>query len=229
MVFGDKAYRAIDRELQRRERAVEGSPEERRRLVAARFQFLQLLLSEPLPGRCKKRLMVAYWPAAALEIRVYAPSRSGPKLRCIDVLRVPKERRRFDGLTVNWADPEKTNQAIMAMLRKHFPLVWLMGRRPGQRWRTRRSPEGWPLITQYVVPGLYDYLRPYYATRAYRKRARPTGDYPADLLREIVEILGFELPHLAKDLTVPRVKAAIQRYLKAAPSDRPMGVAIVFA
>lgn len=100
-----------------------------------------------------------------------------------------------------------------------------MKRRPGRHWRTERAPSGWPLITQHVIPELYDYLRPYYATRQYRhgRTDYSSGDYPVQLRRDITEILQVELPHLAGEIGVERVTAAIQRYLDGAPTDRPMG------
>jgi hypothetical protein len=55
------------------------------------------------------------------------------------------------------------------------------------------------MLTQKVIPALYDSLRPFYATRSYRKEHRfPTsGDYPTQLLQDITDILRMEMPHIA--------------------------------
>lgn len=52
-------------------------------------------------------------------------------------------------------------------------------------WRSHREPVGWPLITQYAVPALYDYLRPFYSVRRYRhyRQIEAEGHYPAQLRR----------------------------------------------
>jgi len=81
------------------------------------------------------------------------------------------------------------------------------------------------MLTQRAIPALYDYLRPFYAARAYRKNLsiRTRGDYPSRLLDDMTDILRTELPHLASELTVARVKAAVQRYVRRAKRTRPMG------
>ena len=98
------------------------------------------------------------------------------------------------------------------MIRKHFPR--LMNFRPSGRWRAKYSPEGWRLITQHVVPRLYQYLRPFYPVRRHRRGARSgPGQYSAQLRRDITDIVRFELPHLAEKLTLARVTAAIQHHI----------------
>ena len=81
-----------------------------------------------------------------------------------------------------------------------------------KRWRSNYSPEGWRLVTQHVVPQLYEHLSPFYPVRRYRRGGRTgPGQYPARLRRDITDIIRFELP-MARRLTVARVTAAIQRY-----------------
>jgi hypothetical protein len=112
---------------------------------------------------------------------------------------------------IPFIDPETLDRAILELLHKHFPR--LMGVRVGARWRSNYSPEGWRLVTQHVVPQLFEYLRPFYSVRRYRRSGRKgPGQYPARLRRDITDIIRFELPHLADKLTVARVTAAIQRY-----------------
>jgi hypothetical protein len=88
-----------------------------------------------------------------------------------------------------------------------------MNVRLSARWRSKYSPEGWRLITQHVVPRLYEYLRPFYPVRRHRRAGRSgPGQYSAQLRRDITDIVRLKLP-LAKKLTVARVTAAIQRYI----------------
>jgi len=97
-----------------------------------------------------------------------------------------------------------------------------MGLRVGPPWRSNYPPEGWRLITQHAVPALYEYLRPFYRVRRHRRIGRKDGPglYPARLRQDITDIVRFELRHLAKDLTVPRVTAAIQRHIARKHSSR---------
>jgi len=124
---------------------------------------------------------------------------------------------------VHYYDPVLLHQLIADVVRRHFPEV--MRRRIGQGWRSERDRGGWPMLTQRVIPALYDYLRPFYAFRAYRKAlsVRTRGDYPNRLLDDMTDILRAELPHLASELTVARVKAAVQRYVRRAKPTRRMG------
>jgi hypothetical protein len=124
---------------------------------------------------------------------------------------------------VLYYDPVLIDARTVEVVRRHFPEV--MGQRIGQGWRSERAPEGWPMLTQKVIPALYDYLRPFYVARSYRKRLlNPTsGDYPTQLLQDITDILRMEMPHIATLLTVERVQAAVQRYREKASPNRRMG------
>jgi len=90
-----------------------------------------------------------------------------------------------------------------------------MAQRNGQGLRSKRPPTGWPLIAKYIVPALYHYLHPFYPpTRPYRlRKALTPGRFHMQLLRDIADIVRLELPY-ARDLTVGRVKAAVQRHIK---------------
>jgi hypothetical protein len=111
--------------------------------------------------------------------------------------------------SIPFIDPDVVDRPILELLHNHFPL---MGIRVAARWRSNYSPEGWRLVTQHVVPQLYEYLRPFYPVRRYRRSGRTgSGQYPARLKRDITDIIRFELP-MARRLTVARVTAAIQRH-----------------
>ena len=114
--------------------------------------------------------------------------------------------------SIPFIDSEECDRIILDLVAKHFPR--LLNVRVSARWRSKYSPEGWPLITQHIVPRLYDYLRPFYPVRRHRRAGRSgPGQYSAQLRRDITDIVRFELPHLAKKLTVARVTAALQRYI----------------
>lgn len=99
------------------------------------------------------------------------------------------------------------------LMRLHFRRLW---------WTKRRSPTGFPVVTGYLVPTLYDFLRPGYPIRA---RSGP-GAYPQQLMRDIADILRLERRDLCSALTPSQVRTAVGRYLVRAKSDRPMGEAM---
>jgi hypothetical protein len=238
-----KSFRALDRVLCREERRLlETPPQEHGRehkLVAMlRGQFVQhfrlalqlcevpgktrwvsaslvapssVASSEPVPNMAHRDLIIEAWEAtddgARLLERVVMPPGPPP----------------WGDVRVAYHDPWLVDRLFADVFRRHFREV--MRRRVGQGWWAERAPTGWPMLTQYAIPRLYDYLRPYYRVRGYRKglRDRSPGNYPRQLLRDITEILHVEVPHLAAGLTEAQVQAAVQRYLEEAPSDRPMG------
>src|SRR5205085_974308 len=90
----------------------------------------------------------------------------------------------------------------------------------------RRDPRGYPIVTKYLIPSLYDYLKPnYQAAHTYRHAdmSRGPGAYPRRLMRDIAMILKAERPDLCATLKWSHVVAAISRYLQTAPPDRPTG------
>jgi hypothetical protein len=116
--------------------------------------------------------------------------------------------------SIPWHDSVEIDRVTMELLLRYFPQI--MNVRCGPRWRSKYPPEGWPLITQHVVPRLFEYLRPFYPARHYRdhRQAERAGHYSAQLRRDITDIIRLELPHLARELTIGRVTAAIQRYVE---------------
>lgn len=147
--------------------------------------------------------------------RLKARGRSAPKLlaeRFIVATAAP-----WGDASIPWQDTDEIERVIMKLLLRFFPQV--MSMRCGPRWRSKYPAVGWPLITQYVVPRLFEELRPHYPVRHYRdhRQAAPAGYYSAQLLRDINDIIRLELPPLAQGLTVGRVTAAIQRYVKQLP------------
>lgn len=167
--------------------------------------------TEPVPGLEHRGRVLEVW----------APGRPQPQL--LDRVVMPPSPPPWGDSRVHYYDPVLSDRLTTEVLRQHFPEV--MRRRIGQGWRSDREPVGWPMVTQRTVPALYDYLRPFYPVRSYRTGLRflTRGDYPAQLLQDITDILRFELPYLAADLTVERVQAAVQRFLRHAPTKRPMG------
>jgi len=125
---------------------------------------------------------------------------------------------------VPWVDPGLVDEIYAVLIRTYFRSI--LRKRVGQRWRTEREPAGWPILTQRVIPALYDYLRPYYQARPYRhyRQSISDGHFPAALRRDITDLIKFECPHLARELSVERVTAIIQRYIQRAPRDRRMGI-----
>jgi hypothetical protein len=240
--FGRGTFRAVDRILRREEQrlaaAGHGVPTQAHdRVRLLRHLFVQHLVQA-----------VRYWdPECAtrwIEIRLVSPPPDPQRPRrfeyrewvldtwarrkgmphMLEQVVVPPGVPPWGDERVLYYDPVLTDARTVEVVRRHFPEV--MGQRIGQGWRSERAPGGWPMLTQKVIPALYDYLHPFYAARSYRKEHLfPTaGDYPTQLLQDITDILRLEMPHIATLLTVERVQAAVQRYLEKARPDRRMGV-----
>jgi hypothetical protein len=82
-----------------------------------------------------------------------------------------------------------------------------------------RKQQGWPVFTHNVIPRLYEYLIPHYEEPGHYSnridspgRRRPAR-FPRKLLRDMLEILRMEHPHVFGQTTVPQLKAVIQKYL----------------
>ncbi len=241
--FRRKSFRALDRVLCREEqRLLETPPQEHGRehqLVAMlRSQFVQhfrlALQLCGVPGKTRWVSTSFVSPSSGvssesapnmahrdLVIKAWEATDDGACL--LEHIVVPPGPPPWGDIRVAYYDPWLVDRLLAALFRRHFREV--MRRRVGQGWWAERAPTGWPMLTQYAIPMLYDYLRPYYRVRGYTRglRARSPGNYPRQLLRDITEILHVEVPHLAAGLEEAWVQAAVQRYLKEAPSHRPMG------
>ena len=161
-------------------------------------------------------------PARFWVLEVWGAGRSTPRLLNRSIVPAAVSPRGDE--RIPYYDPQLIDGIMAAVLRQHFPEV--MRQRIGWRWRSeKRNPSGWPMLLRRAIPTLYDYLRPFYTARRYRKSlTSPTrGDYSTQLLQDIVDILRLELPHLTADLTVERVQAAVQRHIRRAAPKRSMG------
>lgn len=238
--FAGRTARAIEWELRRVERALptmddDAAGRERARIRMLRHELVQLCFQEVNrsraqgPARSIVRALVTpelFRPECRppgpdtphTRIRVWerpnskARGRSAPKLlaeRFFVSTAAP-----WGDACIPWQDTDEIERVIMELLLRFFPKV--MNVRCGSRWRSKYPAVGWPLITQYVVPCLFEELRPYYPVRHYRdhRQAAPAGHYSAHLLRDITDIIRLEPPYLAQALTVGRVTAAVQRYVQ---------------
>ncbi len=241
--FRGKTFRALDRMLSREEqRLLATAPQEHGRehqltaLLRHHFvQYVRLALQQWDPTGEKRWLstrLVSPSHAASsaavpdpsrrdLVIEVWEPAKGEPRL--LDRVVMPPGPPPWRDVRVAYYDPWLADRLCADVIRRHFREV--MRRRIGQDWWAERAPTGWPMLTQYAIPMLYDYLYPYYAVRGYRQLLRDLapGHYPRQLFRDIRDILQAEVPHLAAEVTEGQVQAAVQRYLEKAPPDRPMG------
>ena len=242
--FRGKTFRALDRVLRREEqRLLAAAPEERGRkeqgTAMLRHQFIQyfrLALQQWDPTGERRWLSTSFVapsqaPSATtpsdpsrrdLVIEVWEPAKGGPRL--LDRVVMPPGPPPWGDIRVAYYDPWLADRLCADVCRRHFREV--MRRRIGQDWWSKRpSSTGWPMLTRYAIPMLYDYLHPFYPVRSYRKeRSYPTsGHYPRQLFRDIRDILQEEVPHLAADLTEAQIQAVVQRYLQNAPADRARG------
>lgn len=241
--FRGKTFRSLDRVLhQEEQRLLAAAAEQRGRkeqvTAMLRHQFIQyfrLALQQWDPNGEKRWLSTSFVapsrvPSAAttsdlsrrdLVIEVWEPAKGGP--RVLDRVVMPPGPPPWGDIRVAYYDPWLADRLCADMCRRHFREV--MRRRLGQDWWSERASTGWPMLTRYAIPMLYDYLHPFYTVRSYRRHRRDLtpGHYPRQLFRDIRDILQAEVPHLAADLTEAQVQAVVQRYLQNASPDRPKG------
>jgi hypothetical protein len=241
--FNARTYGAVERELRRQEQAVRGLPEDQRkteeqRLEGLREALIQQLIEETAvvrrgePARwISTKWTDPTWPSTpktegqpnynAFVIEVWEARRGHVKL--LDARTLMATPPPWGDPRVNWIDPRRFHEACLSVIRTYFR--HLLRRPAGARWRTKREPAGWIVLTQYAIPALYDYLHRFYAVRGYRDRQDPgrRGHYAAALRRDILDILKLERPHVAAELTVEDVTSAIQRHLAHVASARPGG------
>ena len=241
--FRNKTYGAVDRALREAEAALrKPAPDEeaaqRAQVRSLRHAWAQQVLGETGALVSGAMQIVTTWTdPERLGISPTPTGLDGPGLVIEVVLTVGKrlslvERWALPATVmpwrpetgVPWVDPGLVDEIYAVLIRTYFRTI--LRKKVGQRWRTQREPAGWPTLTQRVIPALYDYLRPYYQARPYRHRrqSRSDGHFPAALRQDITDLLKFECPHLAEALTMERVTAIIQRYLRRAPQDRRMGI-----
>lgn len=241
--FRGKTFRALDRALHREEQRVLAVQAERgsKTQVTAmlRHQFIgyfRLALQQWDPNRRKRWLSTGFVAPSQsdsaapptdlsrrdLVIEVWEQAKHGPRL--LDRVVMPPGPPPWGDVRVAYYDSWLADRLCAEVCRRHFREV--MRRRIGQDWWSERpSATGWPMLTRYAIPMLYDYLHPFYPVRTYRKdRVELTsGHYPRQLFLDIKDILQEEVPHLAADLKEAQVQAVVQRYLQNAPDDRPRG------
>jgi hypothetical protein len=226
--FKGRTARAIQRALRR----AEAIGHDRERVDLIRHELVQLCLAalnsraNPHPDRAMTVEHVfphLFAPEHRPDISVphvrITVRRRGANGRALETQTIVSEPAAWDA-SIPWIDPAHVDRTILELLNRHFPR--LMGVRVGPPWRSSYAPEGWRLVTQHAVPALYEYLRPFYRVRPHRRIGRKDGPglYPARLREDITDIVRFELGLLAKDLTVPRVTAAIQRHIARKHSNR---------
>jgi len=233
--FAGKTFRAVDRLLRQREAALAQRPpdevaEAHRTVTALRGQWIHQLLAE-LPRRTAGSLWIVTrltrdprprrTTRSVAHVEAWTFERT--RLRLLERRTIAPAVKPWKGDRVDRFDLDAVHAALADVIRAHARD--LLSRRCRTRWRSRRRPAGWPAVTRYAIPWLYDYLRPFYVVRGYRHgRKHPSaGHYPIKLRRDIRSILRFERADLAGDLTPAHVTAAIQYHLRTAPSNRPMG------
>ena len=244
--FRTRTYRGADLALRREATTLARMPSnlhpaDRERVDALRFAWANQVMGEvaDLPGG----------PAAKIvDIRQVDPTRLGPPRRSTGlegpgmVIDVWRRAGKFlvlvdrwalpatlmpwrKGDPVPWVNPETVAAVYRVIVYTHFPEVLHL--RVGHRWRSEREPAGWPVLTRYAIPHLYDYMRPYYCVRGHHDDGSGpgAGGFPAALIRDIVDLVTLQCPHMAVGLTPERVTAIIQRHLRRANPKRLMGLA----
>ncbi len=154
-LFGAKSYRTVDKNISDRARAAR-TREERDYAMALRWEFCLQVIRDlnNLPPTFKRRFQLLA-SQTGTRLVVYDISKRPP--RVVEEQQIPHEIRTLGDKTVPWANLDVLSQATLALLWKYFPMRELLSWRPGRYWRTRRSPQGWPLIVR-AIETLYDYL-----------------------------------------------------------------------
>ncbi len=223
----------LDRLLSQQEAALAKCPIEetatRQTVTALRGQWIHQLLTE-LVWHTTRSLWIAtslrpgLRPVSTRSVaHVEIWTLNGKRPRLLARRAIAPTVKHWAGDRVDYFDLDAVHLVLAGLLRTYARD--LLRRRCGTRWRSRRRPGGWPVVTRYAIPWLYDYLRPFYGVRRYRHRLQHSsaGHYPVKLRQDIRSILRFERPDLAKDLSLAHVTAAIQYHLRTAPPNRPMG------
>ena len=158
------------------------------------------------------------WPSRLIQVWA-RPEREGEQPRLLD-------RR----LLLGDVGPAGYNLAVADLLKTHCSLEELRRLRFCSTWWTRRDPDGWPVVTKYLIPRLYDYLLPYYRKRrwaGYTRKPRPEQvEFPRRLMDDIADILRMELRQLCKGLTWSQVYGAARQHARAAGPGRAKGKAM---
>ncbi len=157
------------------------------------------------------------WPDQRIQVWSLPGGTGGPPVLLDERLVGTREE-----YTANWV------RAVQELLAQHCQIEPLLRRRYLATARSFRHRPGWPVVTQTLIPRLYDYLRPSYPTRRYTKGRHAAGPaaYPRRLMEDMAELLRLERPDLCDGLTWRHVQAAVQRYLRHADPHRPLGVAM---
>ena len=233
--FAGKTFRTVDRLLGQREAVLTQQPtdeteSERTTVTALRGLWIQQLRDELQRSPTGSlwvvtRMISVPGPASRTHsvMNVEAWTFEGRRLRLLEHRTIVPTGKRWRGDRVNNFDLDAVHAALAEVLRTHARDF--LSRRCGTRWRSRRRPGGWPIVTRYAIPWLYDYLRPFYVVRGYRHRRKDpsAGHYSVKLRHDVLAVLRFERPDLADDLTLAHVTAAIQYHLRAAAPNRRMG------
>ena len=170
--FNDRTVRATVRALRR----AENSETNRELIAGVRHELVQLCLQElhspwsPHPNVSISETLVAPQlfreghrppgpPVQHLRItvtKIITPRRGDPFAPAAAVV----EQRFLASGPAAWdaaipfIDHEQRDRIILELVHKHC--ARLLGVRVSTRWRSNYSPEGWRLITQHIVPRLYD-------------------------------------------------------------------------
>jgi hypothetical protein len=238
--FGRKSYRQIDRQLMARERSVRSLPsdsEERQRVAWYRNKMLCEMIADmaqeslaspsrtppmrrptqfvhPTLFRFSPRETGEDGPVYRLLLHLKLYQRSKRRWIVTDERIVQSQRRRIGEQVVDWLDPEEVNREVIQFLKRHLLWPRCLQRYPGTSLRSRRTPGGWPLITQIAVPALLHVLDPYYVARRYRDHLPlSTVGISLALAQDIADLLASRFPHIAGGLTRARVYAVLKRHL----------------
>lgn len=142
-----------------------------------------------------------------------------PGLRLTAVDRASKEER---SVVISGEELNDLSKQLGAWKRAVGELgIWDLVAKDAVNQRVTRAgrPQGWPIFTQFVIPPLYEYLRPHYQKPGHYSEKRDTlsvgkARFPKELLEDMLLILRFEHPGRFEDTTISQLKADVQHHLE---------------
>jgi len=164
------------------------------RLEALHFYVYQALIDEPELARQGRRFQIVaqLLPTGPKAIQAQ-PHPPPPTPVRVQVWSIPQSKEGTSTLLGEQVIRSgedfaaQFSQAVTLLLERHCDVATLHRLRFRSPWWTKRPrPESFPVVTKWLIPLFYDYLKPFYETRRYEitERMAGPGAFPRDLMKD---------------------------------------------
>lgn len=100
---------------------------------------------------------------------------------------------------------------------------------PSRDLISNRSRQGWPVVTKFIIPRLYEFMLPHYECPPHHSQKLDSAHltpqrralYSKELLHDMLEILKMEHDWAFEKATARQLKAVIQRHLVRKSTQTP--------